>query len=551
MYCSSCGCEIPDGVNYCPECGTAASETLQTPENTVAVNAVPQKTLKKSTAIVIASGLAVLFLVLIALVIILNSRERYSSAFAFPKGELLVVEGDKSLSIYSTEGGSANIDLNDYYSFKYDFGTDILNTRAFVYIETESDKLHSSHYYYLYYFDGDSFTEVYSSATPLSAYYMSEDGSTLVYIIYSGIYYYKYGEAVNKTSVASGKLVSSMSPDGIVGYISGYGTGTNGSYYDGNENHSLNDSYAIALSPGAELIYLLKRGNSQGTILNCSVKKRGEQGVQYLFNISEKNIDDLEYYFNTDFTQMLKYEKTGTYLSIDGGKLCRISNSRCYPIFYKQTEFEGTDPYFDYRCRDYRSIYFLEQYTDDNGETLCRIIKTTGEGSEVIVQGLKTDFSKNSCLISDDGKKIWYCSEKKIYTLDAGVKNAEPKQLCNVDGSYKWYVTGDAKKVYYCDYGTKIFAKSANSKYVKQVFLSEDKNDKKDFCMSVFNDRLFFVSGGKLYTSTGGSAKRVSGVPEGVKDVSCGRHMVLVSTENGDIYVSFDGGNFTKLSGGK
>jgi hypothetical protein len=147
--------------------------------------------------------------------------------------------------------------------------------------------------------------------------------------------------------------------------------------------------------------------------------------------------------------------------------------------------------------------------------------------------------------LSSDGKTLTYNRGSRIERVNGTKANAEPVRLVD-ERMCCFVITANGNAVFYVDSGDIMYQKGSG----RAVSIAHDFRG----CISEYNlykgDTLFFIQDRELYSSSGRSATRISGLNGDVTDMIASAFCVYIEIRDGSerlIYQSTNGRNFTEI----
>ena len=489
MTCPKCGAEMTEGAP-CPSCGYDPTEEKLTRKR-------PPLDLKL-IGIAVAALAALIAIVILAVNIFGGSGKNYvtsPSAFTvrfFDNTAFVVTDSGKTARQSVDTGAFARISASGKAGLIKDGNT-------------------------LYYVSDGKITKVTEDCLE---YYISRDGSTLVYAVAgdegNDLYRYRGG---NAAKIASGAAKSSvmLSPDGsAVSFRRNAEDGATKAFiYDGQEHELGRNRTVRGLANGAAYIYYTKEGDNGERPLYVQKKYKDDTAARLASSYTSL-------YFNQDLSEVLFFDGERTYYCAKGGEKQQTFRYRPSILLPANTETEGSV----LGVKTFIGCFF---YNDGKVVRLNKDMTT-----DTVARGLS---GSGDARLSTDGKTIVFLKEGKLRRVDGSQNDPEARELAEDVKSF----TGsrDLQNIYYVSDGEILAIKGTG----KATRVAEEYD-----LMNVLDGRtLIYAEDELLFTSTGGKGKKVNSFESDVTSVSVYGKLALVTLKDGSVYYTTNGKDFTTL----
>ncbi len=543
MFCPNCGEQLSDDAQFCGACGAKIGENAENSENAenVAVNqegtqnevengitaadiankakAVGEEALNKANAVadsataavkkvipgvnkkILLIACAALVVVIVVLIIIIANIAGNKPSFSFDRvpHALYTAENDDGELVIFLDG--KELKNSDGVSYSSSSASFAYNGNAFVY---GGD---------LYKIDGDKFSLVKED---VKGTVISANKNALAYSCDDEIFIYKDGKETNIHSVEGTLVRLAISPNGNSVVINEREDGDYISYLSkGSKAKKFSDDTVIrVISDDASIAY------SYDDALRVIKNEKADDSEKIDSNFGEIVA------MSKDNKKLIYMNYNGTYYYAPGLKddePVRISRNSVALI-----SPAGTDGRLD----DFNSFLGYEGYS---------VKKYTFKGDEFESYTVASNIS--SYRLSSDANKLLYSKGGSLYVIDTRSENAEPTEVVeDLYASGYYYANADLTKIYaFNDDRDLIFSDGKSNKTskidsdVENLVVSAD-----GVCCYVKNDTLYTTSGG----SKGSKVDKMNDVTS----LGLNNYSIFYVENDGTLYVSTNGKNFTKTS---
>ena len=524
MNCPNCNAPLEEGALFCPNCGTPVQTAAAQPEEPVyeepqqeyqpQYEQAPVQEEAKPFPVKLAAlaGAAVVgLIVLIAVIANLFSgsgKKNMITAIqpSSEDAEVLVISEAGNKIFKKTVDSSVS---SSYYSL--DSSMELIRT---------SGKI-------LYYVQANKIEKIAEEVTNA---WISDDGSTAVYISDGSLYVAKIGK--KGTKIAGSVVTNSIcvAPDGsavgyavqseddasvLIGYI----------WDGGKEATSLGkNKVAIALASKAQYVYYVRLDDNNAMY----VQKKYNDETKVKLNDTRATL-----YLNQDHTVCYLYngEKT-VYCAKAGEKQSLFSYSvtlKGHDLKSKSNSVRGTSA-VTYNVKNFTNQFFYNASNE-------RIIRLNNKlEAETVAK------SSSTLYVAADGKTIVYYYNEKIRQVNGSKTDPEPVDLVSEikSSSDLLGVLEDGKTICYMK-DKEFFVQKGTAKPVK--LLDEEPDD-----LQIYNGKvILYCIDNVLYGSTGGKATKYATFSDDIVTISSNGKMVVVALKDKSVQFSTDAKKFVKL----
>lgn len=508
MFCTKCGKQLVDNAAFCTECGERFnandnSQPVITPVQPVANGTAV--TYNDGTAsnkkIFAVAGIAIAIVILIAVIAIIavNSggsgytlvSKMYSEPIIDDNG-IHIFYGSKQLTA-DCEGENSN----DYY---YN------NSKTAIAVFTDENELFFAH---------NGKLELVAEDKELDSFtVVSDDGSSLLYVLDDELFIYRNGKSEIISDNAENLVNAVISPNGSA--VAYYTQNEEYEYecyaYNGKETVEFGEYYPVAISNNASVLYMVKSKDSK----LCVVEKLDEE--------TEKT---LEVYAN--------YYYYGTYLSNDHKSIVFTDGEATYlysPSFEEAIRVSKDTVSLIFPSDSTRTLGNFDDFIGFSNNAAYRFTRNGDEFEKYKISNM------SSYKLSSNGKKLAYTDDEELYLISTTSEKAEEVELA--DDVYSFCgASSDLKHIYYISDNELWYTNGREDGAVK---ICSDINGgivtPDGVCIfSDEDDELY-------YSDKGSEKKKAEGVDE-VEDGTESGNLIFIFSDD-ELYISSDGRKYEK-----
>jgi len=293
-----------------------------------------------------------------------------------------------------------------------------------------------------------------------------------------------------------------------------------GYYWDGKPHELGKDIMPLFIANGGKYIYYNKND-----VLYVQKGDNGDSKIKLGGNITDA-------FFNDDLSQIIfNIIGSNAYISRNANAKEQLSgnvSSFLMPSGVLPGYYQGVGIY---PVSNFADTYYLN--------TLDSVIHIDGKfAADNIVKSISYAY------VSDNGKIITYLKNSNVYSVNGG--SGTPVEL----------VSGEVRSFIPVSNGGAIFYRNSDDELYYQKGKGKPTLVSNDFQVisdGLFKNKLFYISDGELYVSSGSRGVSIKGIEGDVQSVSVGSLGVSVTARDGaqtNYYYSVDGSKFT-LAGSK
>jgi hypothetical protein len=545
LYCQNCGTALKEGAKFCESCGTKSEiAEMQAPPAPQPVYAPPESAPAPSLApapapapppqaaqaapkikinikkLAVIAGAAVAVIIAAIVAVIALSPSQYNSY----KGEMYAIQAESDRVLVSTHRGQ-NISVDGALR-NYQVNMD--GTKMALLVE-ESGSFDGST---LYHVSGGNLQKI---SEDVRNFWFAASGNGIAYTQYlqgdrsAELYLWTGSSPVQKISVDIGlwehRIV--LSPDGkTLGFVETDGEDDFGVIYSGGTITELGREFVpIGVANGAKYIYYTRMSDSWETAL----------WVQRGLNESTRtrltgNLDSWSgVFFNRDMSQVVYSTSSRSAISDRGREpVSLLGHVYTFILPYNTAGFGQILGVRDFKNTVYQNTSSEIIHINNKFET-----RRVERGAEDVY-------------LANDGKTLTFSRNGRIERIDAMNPNAVAVQLVE-RGVRSFVATAKGDAVFYVNNDRDIMYQRGGG---MSMSVANDFNAHLSTSNLFSGDTLFFIQDRELYTSSGRTGTRVSGINGDVIALEAGSFGIYLQIRDGNdwlFYHSTNGRSFSEI----